>query len=492
MYTQTLLILLLLLFLFYVVTRQYLKRNNLVNEKSLNSNLSFNENSIAKTNITYDQSIGRKEIHSLLIPLKFKVRRNLSGLSSIIREYYEDPVVELNNYNEIKKKLTQNNISIPEKVRLRSKFNRFLLDCLKKEKIALLKEKYTERALIQDGWIALKNTVENPVYSFQDIYFDYINKEKVIGLFGEELSTAVEEILRDDFITENEREYLLEKAEENNIDSEIMNKLLSTYFDSNPALRKLLYQICKDGVVTDAEKNYLLEKAAQYKISNRKIISEIESITSTIKKIRKLFQNNIFYGSVILLMLSKFIDPMNKSLHKTIMSRLHNWIESSKPEILFKEFKMIRVRLTTRLNEFSKFNLLDVENASLNELLKILGVNTADHSEVVSKLKKEPIELYSVKEMTKFFEAPKHNKQQISIGNSKYKFGGTEFEFNFVDGPNYPLFGYDTIGESVIITINKAHYFYDETETFRLWVISLVINLKKNYAIRFSKKLQQA
>lgn|GEM_PF-2357761 len=140
MYTQTLLILLLLLFLFYVVTRQYLKRNNLVNEKSLNSNLSFNENSIAKTNITYDQSIGRKEIHSLLIPLKFKVRRNLSGLSSIIREYYEDPVVELNNYNEIKKKLTQNNISIPEKVRLRSKFNRFLLDCLKKEKIALLKE----------------------------------------------------------------------------------------------------------------------------------------------------------------------------------------------------------------------------------------------------------------------------------------------------------------------------------------------------------------
>ena len=65
---------------------------------------------------------------------------------------------------------------------------------------------------------------------------------------------------------------------------------------------------------------------------------------------------------------------------------------------------------------------------------------------------------------------------------SVFGFGGETYELSYCDDKNLPLFSYDSIGNKTLIKVNRNHYFYSNDLKFRLSIISIVANLRRNYA----------
>lgn len=425
--------------------------------------------------------MGENDVHPLLVHLKYKISNNYSNISKTINQLGEKSEQYQEYYHKLDKAIHSKTITKERQLKAIAKLNIFLLECLKYDKKKLLKKDFAEEALVNHNWLNFQNSVSDPIYAFQDLYFDFIHNKSLVNHFGEDLSIVVEEVLRDDIISENEKYYLFEKAEEHGIPHVSMEGLLKDYFQTNPALKKLIYEICKDGKITEAEKNYLLEKTSQYKISDDKIITEIESILNTINKIRTLFANEHFYNLVILLYIGKFLDPFDSASIEIVSQQIEKEDSLLSHEFLFNTIEEIQPRLTELIYIASDEGVAKNTITNIQDIIKHLGIKIRLHTSIQHDLKAEPCEL-SIEELSELFSKSNKKSDSVDESDNKYKFGSSIFAFNYVEDPNYPLFCYDSLGEKVVISINKSHYFYNESEAFKIWLISMVINLKKNYA----------
>ena len=60
--------------------------------------------------------------------------------------------------------------------------------------------------------------------------------------------------------------------------------------------------------------------------------------------------------------------------------------------------------------------------------------------------------------------------------------GDMHYQFEYINDDNKPLFSHSTIGTDIIITLNKAHYFFSDDKKFMLQIITLVHNINRDYA----------
>ena len=70
------------------------------------------------------------------------------------------------------------------------------------------------------------------------------------------------------------------------------------------------------------------------------------------------------------------------------------------------------------------------------------------------------------------FEIPIH------LGNFYYSIA-------YISDENKPLFSHSTQGKNVLINLNKSHYFYANSESFKLQIITMVHNLIKHYSYEY-------
>ena len=425
----------------------------------------------------------QKNINSLFIPFKYKIKAKVD-ISTVFRKIPERHSLAESKkdiFNNLLHKLNSGNLSEKDNKRIYSAAYSSLLNILKQEKKKILKNNYSEDAIISSNWIELYQSLNSPLYAFQDIYFQYIHSKIFVDLFGEDVYEMIEEILRDDFITKNEKEYLLEKAEEFGISNSKLSSILDEYFHFNPAIKKLLYEICKDGVITEAEKQYVIEKANQYQITKDRIIEEIELIVKTICKINELFKNPEFYELVLLIFIVKFIDPLNKDIVNKILGNINSLILGKEQAIQLNKNDILN-NVIILFNSYSKIRILNKKSSTLNSIIDNLGLNIIQHYKIVNKYCEKVHVNYSAESMIEVINTYSGISPNFIENNDYFQFGGENYQLNYVEDTNAPLFCFDTIGNQTIISINRSHYFYQDIVQLKIGILSMVINLKKNYA----------
>lgn len=427
------------------------------------------------------------EINPLLIPLKYRISRkgNVFNLFQKIPNIYTFLGFSQKDKKELLEKINLNKLSKKDGVNIYSAVHNFLLDELKTKKKQFLENKYNEDVILNKKWIELKQSLKSPLYTFQNIYFKFIHDKQIVDHFGEELAEIVEEILRNDFITTNERKYLIEKAEELNVDNKKMNDLLDKYLDYNLAIKKTLYEICKDGMITEVEKKYLLEKTKEYGISKKRIISETEVIVDKIKRIHALFQNEDVYNTVLLLFLIRFLKPIDYEVNISVLNKMNTWVDGSTEKIHFKKHKNIKKHIILLINKISKIEIFNSEltdKISIDDILHNLGLISISHDKIIDNYCQNIYGTLPLADLKSYLDNIVEKEKRIINRDNYFKVGSEEYEINLIDNSNYPLFSFDTIGNRTIISLNKAHYFYENNFQFKIEILSIVINLKKNYA----------
>lgn len=424
-------------------------------------------------------------IHPLLLPLKYKIvtKGNIFNIfRKLSNKAYLQKFIQKGDYDYLLNKLNSNNLNKSDEQKIYAITYYYLLIKLKENKKNILKNKYNDEVIINANWIDLKKALKSPVYFFQDIYFNYIHLKLIVDIFGEVIAGIIEEILRDDIITKNEREYIIEKAEQYGIDSDKMTGLLEKYFEFNPAIKRILYEICKDGIMTNAEKDYLIEKANQYNISKEKIINEIDSIINTINKIHELIKNENNYNAIIIIFLLKFIEPTNDETINSILEKFHLMINGTGEKIGPNYNNRIMDYIISSFNEVLKFKIFRKDITSLDNIINNLGLVKIDHQIIVEKYCVNTCEVFSTDKLIIALRDFEKKGPDVVMDENRFNIGREVYEFNYIKTENHPLFSFDIIGQRTIITVNQKHYFYNGNRYFKLGILSAVINLKKNYA----------
>ncbi|GAG75876.1 unnamed protein product, partial [marine sediment metagenome] len=238
------------------------------------------------------------------------------------------------------------------------------------EKKEIYQDKYTSELIQNESWIKLKESVESPVYSFQDMYFNYIFNKLISEQIGENFAIILEEVLRDEVVTEREKKYLYEKADETGVDKNKVKEILEEYSSINLAFRKIIYEICKDGKITPAEKKYLVEKARYYNITKHKIIDEINQVEKTISKINDLFRDQFFYLLVNLIFLANFFN-IHSNFVNEILSRIYKSLNDIDGSSLNTQFlsKDLMNKIVSSINMTYPDQSLLAEPVSLKSVL---------------------------------------------------------------------------------------------------------------------------
>lgn len=83
----------------------------------------------------------------------------------------------------------------------------------------------------------------------------------------DELNEIIKLIVRDNVITEIEEKFLIEKANELNLDNDLINKANEYLNSNNPFLDNILKVIFKDELIKENELDFLFEKSQEYGFS---------------------------------------------------------------------------------------------------------------------------------------------------------------------------------------------------------------------------------
>ena len=117
-----------------------------------------------------------------------------------------------------------------------------------------------------------QNNVDLSLINYNDVFSsdffnlmleNYSNFESSKG----ELNEIIKLIVRDNVITEIEEEFLVEKANELNLDKNLINKANEYLNSNNPFLDNILKVIFKDELIKENELDFLFEKSDEYGFS---------------------------------------------------------------------------------------------------------------------------------------------------------------------------------------------------------------------------------
>lgn len=352
-----------------------------------------------------------------------------------------------------------------------------------REKRQTLQDDYSEEAILNNSWLVLKKAIVSPVYGLQDMYFDFILKKAVSEEVGEEFAGFLEEILRDEVVTKHEKKFIFEKAAEFGLKPKKIENILQEYTPINLAFRKIIYEVCKDGVITEAEQNYLIEKARQYNIPKQKVLFEINQIEHLCSQIHSLFKHESFYNIILFLYLIRFFNHQSNSI-VSFLQNIYFLVKGDKIEEkkILLILKSLKANVVTYINcENDNIEIVN-ENDNIDKILLTLGLNKLSHNDVIEEYctkKHSPVTIDNI--LSSLDKTYDHEAVDPNSENH-FKLGTDEYELVYVNQKNHPLFSFDTIGNKTIVRINQGHYFFRDKLHFKLAIISMVANLRKNYA----------
>jgi hypothetical protein len=303
---------------------------------------------------------------------------------------------------------------IPTKKEFRSNISNYE----KRLESIYLETNITELKQIKKSILLIKNHLEDEydwelVYrnfkagiDFQDVKFNYRGellvryaqnsykqflillesaKENLNFNENERFTKIIEEICRDNIVTDTEKDFLYEKADYFGISHDKVELYLANDFRNYPSFIVLINEICEDGIITSKERKYINEKASLYKIPTDQVDKLISIGLFKIKKFNELKINNDFKSIVIMYLIASSLDlNQNFLLHINNFISTLNGIEDDNENNLISTFKFRTVeQLCILLNDqleysFFEINQIDFDKKAdenyLNKMLKKLGL----------------------------------------------------------------------------------------------------------------------
>ena len=111
----------------------------------------------------------------------------------------------------------------------------------------------------------LTRQFQNPFLHFFKLVDDLI-ESKSFNSESPEFDRILREVCRNNVITQIEREFLEEKANEYFIDTQRLHAFLENPFVGHETFKRFIDQVCADGIITDSEKAYINEKSIEYNV----------------------------------------------------------------------------------------------------------------------------------------------------------------------------------------------------------------------------------
>lgn len=355
------------------------------------------------------------------------------------------------------------------------------IDELIANKTDILKDNYSPNVVLNLDWQELKECLLIPIYKFQEILFHFDYQKRMAKDVGVKFAQILEEVMRDGVLTKIELEYLTEKGIELGIESEKINSFLENGGAINLGFRKIIYEVCKDGVITDNEKEYIREKAQDYELKKELVEKELKEISNYLHCLHILFEKDLFYESIIYFFMHRFLIKDNNS-ENFFLTDVSEMLTTNKyhKNFLASQKALFKKEITSFLNSYTSSE--EFNDCPIHTLASYLGLNIISYSEI----KNEQIKSKAICDMKKIFSSiiPEDNiKEKHEIQNSETLIVGQDtYEFKYFNNPFYSLFDYNVVGALTIIEVNKSHYFYKEDLDFKLLLISMISNLKRNYA----------
>jgi hypothetical protein len=419
-----------------------------------------------------------KNIHHLLIPLKYKVSFE-DSLNSVKR--IDDEKIVTYNYNN---RLFSFNSSNTFETNSNDFFTYAFLQSLAK-----LKKEETKNnnlkikpTIVRNNWIELKKTLANPVSTLQAEYFYFVHDQEITKNFGARLGNIIIEIIRDTIITKNEKDYIIEKALEYGIENKLVTDYLNSKHFINPAFRKIIYRICEDGILTSNEKKYLIEKASEYNICKETAYKEITLILTIISNIHSIFKNEISYNYICLIYLYKFLFPDDLSVLNNLYSIIYNKTDYNANLVNHNKYLTLKNKIIDILEIKSGFGVFNkTKSITTQNIISTFGIKLTPINTIIDDYLNIQHEEFSKKSIYTIFEKANLDQlHEIEFDiNSGISLGNTHYSFQFIAEDNMPLFSHTAKGNTVVVILNTSHYFFTNDVKLKLQIITIISNIIK-------------
>jgi hypothetical protein len=348
-----------------------------------------------------------------------------------------------------------------------------------------------ENSIVRKEWSLLQSSTDNPLRCFKNSFFELSIDRYVRDHFGDKFSKHAEEVLRDNFITDLEKQFIIERGLEYGYEEKEIKEKIDSFLDNyNPAFRKIVLDICEDDVITDVEKKYLFEKAFSHNISSGYLKDELMKALGVTKTIHSSLLNGKHYGWILTFMLYRFCYPrfidqqylLAKNLFESLENNTYN-------DDFLKIISNTEKQISFRLNQILGYDYYDSNTFNPYEYLKSIGIAVSfpENEFEDSELKLQKLS-NTIDEIVLEYEHSKESgKISINIvesnlfhnenSNDIYEYSHRKFIIKYPPmNDNEPLFSFDVFGNEVHIHVNRASHIFSDNLIFKKILISIVEN----------------
>ena len=261
---------------------------------------------------------------------------------------------------------------------------------------------------------------------------------------NKKFSHIVNEICRDNVVTEVERNYLFEKAEIHGVDKNKVELYINNEFRNCPSFVPLIDEICEDGIITDAEWEYINEKAKFYKIDATTLDKLIKIGLLRVNTLNLIKTNSHFRRIIVLYFIVRELTPKSP-----LLLEINNFIVSMDSlestyavnEKLIEEYDRVLVNTQT-IVESMLLGGLKGNGFNYEELIELLGIDLKHFN----------------------FENQVENAIHESV-NKVIRINDKEFVTRKFHAAFHPLykFEFENLTGNNVISINTAHPSYKES-----------------------------
>jgi hypothetical protein len=301
----------------------------------------------------------------------------------------------------------------------------------------------------------LKGYIKNPIKEF--FMLTDRNVENIsFASENPKFHKILKEIGRDNVITENERSYIFEKAEEHFIDKSKLTLYLDNPFIGFESFKIFINQICEDGIVTEVERDYIDEKAKQYNVPAEKIDEMISVGLIRAAGIERLSNKEEFYDVILIYLFAYSFNI--KSVGNIFFKALH-----SKNINKDEDIHIVKEILTDELSKRLSIMSIHFEtSANIRHLFDSLNISCPNYEEAINFQNKNKSELFSKKAL---------NNQS----DENFTFDGETYQIKCIEVNGKPLFSIDYINSENLITINLAHWIFSDKNDVEVSILKKII-----------------
>jgi hypothetical protein len=270
--------------------------------------------------------------------------------------------------------------------------------------------------------------------------------------------SIIEEICRDNKVTDAEEAYLMEKAELYGIDKGKVQLYISNEFRNYPSFAPLIDEICEDGVITHAEKQYIEEKAKIYNIENEILEKLINIALFKVNLFQQLKANVHFRRIIVFFFFIQIRDSDNPELAGVIrfMTSLSKLDDDSSIESRLKLLSSQLLTATRKIITSDDLIELVELDEDYDELLISLGI---DQTEFLFDADKRGIERFRELSTSRVSEKTFKLKEIHAVFHPLMSFDFDRDSGDHVILINIGHKSYNPAAKKVLIEIASAMYY---------------------------------